>query len=165
MFATGSGISPIKALIESGSLGSRPDVRLYYGTRNEGERPRSKQPGAPQQPGPRSSPGPAAARSSTVRPAPAPDLPPSQHPTHTPAAATAYRALVPAWEAAGVKVIPVHSDAGHGYVQDAFAAAKNLAGGAGSVGAVLCGQKEMCNAVKELLAAEGVAPERVLLNF
>jgi ferredoxin-NADP reductase len=40
MFATGSGISPIKALIESGSLeaGSRKDVRLYWGTRNEGER-------------------------------------------------------------------------------------------------------------------------------
>lgn len=33
IFATGSGISPIRALIESGALqaGQRKDVRLYYG--------------------------------------------------------------------------------------------------------------------------------------
>jgi ferredoxin-NADP reductase len=37
IFATGSGISPIKALIESGELDldQRQDVRLYYGTANE----------------------------------------------------------------------------------------------------------------------------------
>ncbi|KAL6766560.1 hypothetical protein ACKKBG_A36520 [Auxenochlorella protothecoides x Auxenochlorella symbiontica] len=33
LFATGSGISPIKALIESGALAGRRSVRLYYGTR------------------------------------------------------------------------------------------------------------------------------------
>eukprot|EP00967_Tisochrysis_lutea_P145401 scaffold272996_cov19-Tisochrysis_lutea.AAC.1 len=39
MFATGSGISPIKAVIESGVLevSKRKDVRLYYGTKSEGE--------------------------------------------------------------------------------------------------------------------------------
>jgi NAD(P)H-flavin reductase len=63
-----------------------------------------------------------------------------------------------------VRVVAVHSEAGGGYVQDAFKAAKGISGGA-SVAAVLCGQKEMCAAVKEALAAEGVAPERVLLNF
>lgn len=38
LFATGSGISPIKAVIESGVLdvAKRSDVRLYYGTRSEG---------------------------------------------------------------------------------------------------------------------------------
>lgn len=38
LFATGSGISPIKALIESEELQAhdRKDVRLYYGTRNTG---------------------------------------------------------------------------------------------------------------------------------
>ncbi|CAN6445830.1 unnamed protein product [Victoria cruziana] len=35
IFATGSGISPIRALIESGfDAKKRPDVRLYYGARN-----------------------------------------------------------------------------------------------------------------------------------
>lgn len=35
IFATGSGISPIRSLIESGfSANKRPDVRLYYGARN-----------------------------------------------------------------------------------------------------------------------------------
>lgn len=38
MFATGSGISPIKAVIESGVLevSKRKDVRLYYGTKSAG---------------------------------------------------------------------------------------------------------------------------------
>jgi len=34
LFATGSGISPVRALIESGALAGRPDVRLFYGTRS-----------------------------------------------------------------------------------------------------------------------------------
>ena len=34
---------------------------------------------------------------------------------------TAYKDLVPLWEAAGIKVIHVYSDEGQGYVQDAFA--------------------------------------------
>ena len=33
LFATGSGISPIRALIESGALRGRRSVRLYYGAR------------------------------------------------------------------------------------------------------------------------------------
>ncbi|KAF8060585.1 zinc finger CCCH domain-containing protein 40 [Scenedesmus sp. PABB004] len=113
LFATGSGISPIKALIESGALEAdkRSDVRLYYGTRD------------------------------------------ADH--------TAYAGAIPAWEAAGVKVVQVFSNGGAGekYVQDVFAAAKGLGGGDG-VGVVLCGQKEMCNAVKELVAAEGVEADK-----
>lgn len=67
-----AGISPIKALIESGALqaGQRRDVRLYYGARS---------------------------------------------PAHL-----AYASSIPSWEAAGVKVIPVFSEQGGGYVQDAF---------------------------------------------
>lgn len=34
LFATGSGISPIRSLIESGALKGRKDVRLYFGTRS-----------------------------------------------------------------------------------------------------------------------------------
>eukprot|EP00882_Tetradesmus_deserticola_P006381 GHRQ01006711.1.p1 GENE.GHRQ01006711.1~~GHRQ01006711.1.p1 ORF type:complete len:324 (+),score=160.03 GHRQ01006711.1:989-1960(+) len=119
LFATGSGISPIKALIESGDLEAdkRSDVRLYYGTRN------------------------------------------AEH--------TAYADRIPAWEAAGVRVIQVFSNSdgqGAKYVQDVFSSDKGLSGGEG-VGVVLCGQKEMCNAVKELVAAEGVDAAKVLLNF
>ena len=33
---------------------------------------------------------------------------------------TAYKELLPEWEAAGIKVINVFSDDGHGYIQDAF---------------------------------------------
>lgn len=36
LFATGSGISPLRAVIDSGALAGR-DVTLYYGTRNPGE--------------------------------------------------------------------------------------------------------------------------------
>lgn len=119
--AAGSGISPIRALIESGALQTeqRADVRLYYGTRD--------------------------------------------------AAHTAYADRIPAWQAAGVRVIQVFSEAdgvdGSGrYVQDAFAAEPGLTGSDG-VGVVLCGHKEMCNAVKELVGDAGVESDKVLLNF
>jgi ferredoxin-NADP reductase len=36
MFATGSGISPVKAVIESGALEGRR-ARLYWGTKSPGE--------------------------------------------------------------------------------------------------------------------------------
>jgi len=121
MFATGSGISPIKAVIESGALEAekRKDVRLYYGTRD---------------------------------------------PSHT-----AYADAIPGWEAYGVKVIQVYSSEGADgtpkYIQDVFAAEKGINGNAGGVGVLLCGQKDMCTAVKELLAAEGVSAESILTNF
>jgi arabinosyltransferase len=49
LFATGTGISPVKALIESGSLeqAKRSNVTLYYGTRSAGEhRATSQVPGS-----------------------------------------------------------------------------------------------------------------------
>lgn len=117
LFATGSGISPIKALIESGRLDARAragEVVLYYGARTS--------------------------------------------------EAMAYADRLAAWEADhGVRVVPVYSQSGGGYVQDAFAAAGGGGDGAG-VAAVLCGQKGMVEAVKEALGA-GVAPEAILLNF
>ena len=36
IFATGSGISPIRAVIESGALAGAADCRLYWGTKNPG---------------------------------------------------------------------------------------------------------------------------------
>eukprot|EP00878_Enallax_costatus_P007580 GHUV01007937.1.p1 GENE.GHUV01007937.1~~GHUV01007937.1.p1 ORF type:complete len:325 (+),score=104.05 GHUV01007937.1:809-1783(+) len=120
LFATGSGISPIKALIESGDLEAdkRSDVRLYYGTRD--------------------------------------------------AAHTAYADCIPSWENAGVKVIQVFSDGadeGSKYVQEVFSSGMGLNGDSNGVGVVLCGHKDMCNAVKDLVAAQGVDAGKVLLNF
>jgi len=145
LFATGTGISPIRAAIASGLLNGpgaankRRDVRLYYGTRS--------------------------------------------------AAATAFAAEEAQWRAAGVRVIPVYSDDGDDYVQDVFARelgatltssegekgpvfsaalaedAPGLAEGGARTAALLCGHRGMCDAVKALLAAAGVAPEAVLMNF
>lgn len=119
--AAGSGISPIKALIESGDLEAdkRSDVRLYYGTRD--------------------------------------------------AAHTAYADNIASWEKAGVKVIQVFSDgadSGSKYVQEVFGSDMGLdRSDKSGVGVVLCGHKDMCNAVKELVSAQGVDAEKVLLNF
>jgi ferredoxin-NADP reductase len=119
VFATGSGISPVRALIASGALGARPGgVTLYYGVRS---------------------------------------------PAHL-----AFADELAGWEAEhGVRTVPVYSDAGAGYVQDAFAAAGGVAGAGGGAGlaAVLCGQREMAEAVTALLTAGGVPKERILSNF
>ncbi|KAG2425119.1 hypothetical protein HYH02_015063 [Chlamydomonas schloesseri] len=117
LFATGSGISPLRAVIDSGALAGR-DVTLYYGTRNQ--------------------------------------------------ESTAYRELLPQWEAAGVKVVPVYSESKQGYVHDVFereGLAALPSDAASSVGALLCGHKGMCQAVTALLTAKGVPPEKILLNF
>lgn len=58
----------------------------------------------------------------------------------------------------------MQSSAAGGYVQDVFAKDKGISEG-GATGVLLCGQKEMCNAIKELVAAEGVEADKVLLNF
>jgi ferredoxin-NADP reductase len=87
----------------------------------------------------------------------------------TSTAHTAYADRLPAFEKAGVKVLQVFSDGaadGAKYVQDVFGAAKALEGvDKAGVGAVLCGHKDMCNAVKDMLTAEGVDADKVLLNF
>ncbi|KAL4527635.1 hypothetical protein Ndes2437A_g02783 [Nannochloris sp. 'desiccata'] len=118
LFATGSGISPIKALIESGKLNAsaRDQVTLYYGTR-------------------------------------------------TPAA-MAFENKLSHWEQEfGVKVVPVYSQEGQGYVQDMFLSQGGVVGGSEGVAAVLCGQKGMAEAVTEALTAAGVAKEHILMNF
>ncbi|GLC41251.1 hypothetical protein PLESTB_001082400 [Pleodorina starrii] len=117
MFATGSGISPIRAVIDSGALAGR-DLTLYYGTRNTDS--------------------------------------------------TAYRELLPGWEAQGVKVVQVFSESQQGYVHDVFereGLSRLPADAASAVGALLCGHKGMCQAVTSLLSAKGVPPEKILLNF
>mmetsp|Transcript_25027 Transcript_25027/g.69862 ORF Transcript_25027/g.69862 Transcript_25027/m.69862 type:complete len:305 (-) Transcript_25027:337-1251(-) len=116
LFATGSGISPVKALIESGSLEAdkRSSVTLYFGAADE--------------------------------------------------EAMACKESFPMWKKLGIKVVPVLSSAGNGYVQDAFSAAGGVTDGSGT-GIVLCGQKEMAMAVTEIATEAGVPKQRILTNF
>lgn len=52
------------------------------------------------------------------------------------------------------------------YVQDVFKAQPGLGSAdKAGVGVVLCGHKDMCTAIKEIVAAEGVDADKVLLNF
>jgi hypothetical protein len=63
----------------------------------------------------------------------------------------------------------VYSDDGAGhskYIQDVFRAEPGLDGAdKAGVGVVLCGHKDMCNAVKDIVTHAGVDAEKVLLNF
>ncbi|KAL6566361.1 hypothetical protein OROGR_001976 [Orobanche gracilis] len=121
IFATGSGISPIRSLIEAGFRADRrSDVRLYYGARNLSR--------------------------------------------------MAYQERFKDWESSGVEIVPVLSqpDDGwkgeRGYVQAAFAKEKRIIS-PHSTGAVLCGQKQMAEAVTSILVADGVSAEKILKNF
>ncbi|XP_020251783.1 fruit protein pKIWI502-like [Asparagus officinalis] len=121
IFATGSAISPIRSLIESGfNASKRSDVRLYYGARNLQR--------------------------------------------------MAYQDRFKAWEATGVKVVPVLSrpDAlwrgERGYVQAAFSKAKHIIDPL-STGAVLCGHRQMTEDVTSWLVADGVPVDKILKNY
>ncbi|KAG6524231.1 fruit protein pKIWI502-like [Zingiber officinale] len=121
IFATGSGISPIRSLIESGfGATERQDVRLYYGARNLKR--------------------------------------------------MAYQERFEDWESTGVKIIPVLSQPDErwsgerGYVQAAFSRAKDILNPS-SIGAVLCGHKQMAEDVTSQLVADGVSKETILMNF
>ncbi|CAK0742717.1 hypothetical protein CVIRNUC_001416 [Coccomyxa viridis] len=116
IFATGTGVGGIKALIESDALKARERqlTRLYYGTFN-------------------------------------PDM-------------TAYKALIPEWEASGVEVKDVYSGFGQGYVQDAFQKDAPITDGE-HTGIILCGQPEMGEAVKAIVEKQGVKEDLILTNF
>ncbi|CAK0827407.1 unnamed protein product [Prorocentrum cordatum] len=89
-------------------------------------------------------------------------------------AALAYEDRFDAWRKRGVEVVPVLSRAGDGwagrggYVQDALREDEERGEGfvlAAKHGALLCGQKEMVQGVREVYAGLGVPEERTLLNF
>lgn len=63
-----------------------------------------------------------------------------------------------------MKVTKVFSRRGEGYVQDVFASDKKLQDGSKAC-ALLCGQKEMAFAVKDMLTGQGVPEDRFLTNF
>jgi len=123
LFATGSGVAPIRAAIESGALAGKV-CRLYFGARTrEG---------------------------------------------------MAYMDRFDDWKQRGVEVVPVISKGSddwtgrRGYVQQVLKEDEER--GEGFVlpsrhGALLCGQKEMVQAVREVYAELGVPEDRTLLNF
>jgi len=123
LFAAGSGIAPIRSVIESGALDGKVS-RLYLGARTE--------------------------------------------------QALAFADRFGDWKKRGVEVVPVLSkpEAGWsgrtGYVQQAFQEDEERGEGfvlAGKHGALLCGQKEMVAAVREVYSGLGVPEDRTLTNF
>ena len=113
--------------------------------------------------------------------------------THDPES-TAYREAFADWEAAGVQIMSVFSADGKGYVQDVFekvwalrakpaciecisrtgpclhvqlclALQENEISEGSSVAVILCGHKEMCQAITKQMQDVGVATERILTNF
>ena len=116
LFAAGSGISPIKSLLESDKLPKNSTKTLFYGTRNK------------------------------------------EH--------TAFMSEV---SKCSSKVINAYSEDGLGYVQDYFkrmteSGEVKLSNPNRAI-AILCGQKEMTEAVIELLVNAGVPRGRCLMNF
>uniref|UniRef100_A0A0E0JDE8 FAD-binding FR-type domain-containing protein n=1 Tax=Oryza punctata TaxID=4537 RepID=A0A0E0JDE8_ORYPU len=121
VFATGSGISPIRSLIESGfGRNENIDVRLFYGVRNLQR--------------------------------------------------MAYQERFSNWESRGIKIIPVLSrpddqwTGERGYVQNAFSRMKKVVNPS-SMGAILCGHKQMSEEITRALVADGVPKDRILTNF
>ncbi|CAD6239356.1 unnamed protein product [Miscanthus lutarioriparius] len=121
VFATGSGISPIRALIESGfAENKRTGVSLFYGVRNLQR--------------------------------------------------MAYQERFDDWESRGVKIVPVLSrpdgqwTGERGYVQNVFSRMKNIVNPS-SVGAILCGHKQMTEEITRVLVADGLSKDRILTNF
>uniref|UniRef100_A0A0D9Y2K3 FAD-binding FR-type domain-containing protein n=1 Tax=Oryza glumipatula TaxID=40148 RepID=A0A0D9Y2K3_9ORYZ len=122
VFATGSGISPIRSLIESGfGENENIDVKLFYGVRNLQR--------------------------------------------------MAYQERFTNWESSGIKIIPVLSrpddqwTGERGYVQqNAFSRMKKVVNPS-SMGAILCGHKQMSEEITRALVADGVPKDRILTNF
>uniref|UniRef100_A0A0D9UW60 FAD-binding FR-type domain-containing protein n=1 Tax=Leersia perrieri TaxID=77586 RepID=A0A0D9UW60_9ORYZ len=121
VFATGSGISPIRSLIESGFTENKDiDVSLFYGVRNLQR--------------------------------------------------MAYQERFNNWESRGIKIIPVLSrpddqwTGERGYVQNAFSRMKKVVNPS-SMGAILCGHKQMSEEITRALVADGVPKDRILTNF
>lgn len=63
-------------------------------------------------------------------------------------------------------MVAVHSEDKQKYVQNVLEAdAAGLTAEPTKVGVLLCGQKEMCEAVTGILTAKGVATDLILKNF
>lgn len=145
MFATGTGISPIRAAIASGLLNGsgraakRRDVRLYYGTRS-----RDATAFADEAEG--------TWRAAGVR--------------VVPVYSDEGDDYVQDVFAKELGAVLTSADGEKGPVFSATLpeGAPGLADG-GKTAALLCGHRGMCDSVKALLAAAGVPSEAVLMNF
>lgn len=123
LFATGSGVAPMRAVIESEALAGKV-CRFYYGARSE--------------------------------------------------SGMAYTDRFDSWKKKGIEVVPLLSQGDNnwggrrGYVQDVMKEDEERGEGfvlAARHGALLCGQKEMVEAVRKVYSELGVPEDRTLLNF
>lgn len=64
----------------------------------------------------------------------------------------------------GVNVIPVYTTRGEGYVQDVYKKMDAPSDPKGTC-VLVCGQKEMAEAVYEIVGDQGVSRENCLTNF
>jgi NAD(P)H-flavin reductase len=71
----------------------------------------------------------------------------------------------PAWELMGVSVVPVFTTRGEGYVQDVYKNAGDSPPNPKSTCVLVCGQKEMAEAVYEIVEGQGISRENCLTNF
>ncbi|KAJ9554198.1 hypothetical protein OSB04_018243 [Centaurea solstitialis] len=156
IFATGSGISPIRSLIESGfSADKRSDVRLYYGARN-------LQRMAYQD------------RFKTWESSGVTIVPVLSQPDDSWVGETGYVQVDVLWiffllfvgllRSFALSCCQLAMTFAPCIEQAAFARAKK-AYAPESTGAVLCGQKQMAEEVTSILVGNGVAEEKILKNF
>lgn len=72
---------------------------------------------------------------------------------------------IPGWELMGVNVIPVYTTREEGYVQDIYKNSGETPPNPKSTCVLVCGQKEMAEAVFEIVGDQGVSRENCLTNF
>ncbi|KAK1661136.1 hypothetical protein QYE76_049295 [Lolium multiflorum] len=82
----------------------------------------------------------------------------------------AYQERFSDWESRGIKIIPVLSrpddqwTGQRGYVQNAFSRTKKVVN-ASSMGAILCGHKQMTEDITRALVADGMSKDTILTNI
>lgn len=82
----------------------------------------------------------------------------------------AYQERFSDWESRGIKIIPVLSrpddqwTGERGYVQNAFSRMKKVVDPS-SMGAILCGHKQMSAEITRALVADGMTKDKILTNF
>lgn len=145
LFATGTGISPIRAAIASvllngtGRSAKRRDVRLYYGTRSAAATAFLEEEAQWRAAGVRVIPVYSDEGEDYVQDVFAKEL--------------------------GAQLTSTEGEKGPVFSAALPEGSTGLAEGGRRTAALLCGHRGMCDAVKALLATAGVAPEAVLTNF
>lgn len=72
---------------------------------------------------------------------------------------------IPTWETSGIEVVRVLTERGEGYVQHVYRDKSDAPAEPARTCVLLCGQKEMAEAVREIVSKQGVALDNCLTNF